>query len=76
MNNSLHGYNVDFFYFGVIIYYLIKYVNIINLIEIFINHIIIKNYSSSCINFVNELLISDNKQNKVFKDINELKIYL
>lgn len=71
---SLYGFNVDFFYFVVIIYLIFKkYVNVINLTEIFINHII-KNCSSSCINFVNELLISDYKQSKGFKDINELII--
>lgn len=82
LNHSLYDYNADYFNFGVIIYYLIfkKYVNVIkrtnNLTDIFINHTIIKNYSSSCIDFVNKLLISDYKQRIGFKNINELKNHL
>jgi len=82
LNRSLYDYNVDYFNFGVIIYYLIfkKYVNVIkklnNLTEIFINHTNINNYSSSCIDFVNKLLISDYKKRIGFKNINELKNHL
>lgn len=82
LNHSLYDYNVDYFNFGVIIYYLIfkTYVNVIkrrnNLTEIFINYTDIKNYSSSCIDFVNKLLISDYKERIGFKNINELKNHL
>ncbi len=82
LNHSLYDYNVDYFNFGVIIYYLIfkKFVNVIkketNLTQIYINPTSIKNYSSSCIDFVNKLLISDYKKRIGFKSINELKNHL
>ena len=82
LNHSLFDYNVDYFNLGVIIYYLIfkKFVNVIkkenNLTQIFINPTSIKNYSSSCIDFLNKLLISDYKKRIGFKSINELKQHL
>ena len=41
--------------------------------SIFINHTLIKNYSYSCIDFINKLLISDYKKRLGYKNIDELK---
>ena len=61
INKLLYDYNSDYYRLGVIIYYLIfkKNINIIkyerNVTEIIIDSNNIKNYSSSCIDFLNKL---------------------
>ena len=61
-NKLLYDYNSDYYRLGVIIYYLIfkKNINIIknerNLTDIIIDSNNIKNYSSSCIDFLNKLI--------------------
>ena len=76
---SSYDYNSDYYRLGVIIYYLIfkKYVNEIkkekNISEIQIEYKGIKNYSASCFDFLNKLIITDYKKRIGFKNINELK---
>ena len=78
-NKLLYDYNSDYYRLGVIIYYLIfkKNINIIknerNLTDIIIDSNNIKNYSSSCIDFLNKLIINDFRKRIGFKSINELK---
>ena len=79
LNRSDFDYNSDYYRLGSVLYYLIfkKYPYIIkqqyNISDIFINPKLIKNYSYSCIDFINNLLISDYKKRIGYKDINELK---
>ena len=79
LNRSSYDYNADYYNLGVVIYYLIfkKYVNLVkkqnNLTEIIINSKDIKNYTSSCIDFLNKLLITDYKKRIGFNNIEELK---
>ena len=79
LNRSDYDYNSDYYRLGSVLYYLIfkKYPYIIkqqyNISDIFINPKLIKNYSYSCIDFINNLLISDYKKRIGYKDINELK---
>lgn len=79
LNRSIFDYNSDYYRLGSIIYYLIfkKYPLVIkqkyNISDIFINPNLIKNYSFSCIDFLNKLLISDYKKRIGFKNISELK---
>ena len=76
---SLYDYNSDYYRIGVIIYYLIfkKYVNNVKkekkIKTIQINPNTVKNFSSSCIDFLNKLIIHDYKKRIGFKSINELK---
>lgn len=79
-NFSKYDYNSDYYRIGgSIIYYLIfkKYINEIkmenNITEVFLNYSNISNYSSSCIDFINKLIITDYKKRLGFKCINELK---
>ena len=78
MNHSNYDYNSDYYRLGSIIYYLIfkKYPNRAkkeyNVDKIILNQTL-SNYSSSCIDFVNKLLISDYRERIGFKGINELK---
>ena len=82
LNRSSYDYNADYYNLGVVIYYLIfkKYVNRVkkqnNLTEIFIDSKNIKNYTSTCIDFLNKLLITDYKTRIGFNNIDELKIHL
>ena len=77
-NNSVYDYNSDYYRLGSIIYYLIFKVypftikKINNIKDIYIDNRNIENYSFSCIDFLNKLLISDYKKRIGFKDINEL----
>ena len=79
LENLDFDYNSDYYRLGSVIYYLIfkNYPYIIkknyNISDIFINHTLIKNYSFSCIDFVNKLLISDYTKRIGYKSINELK---
>ena len=76
--NSEYDYNSDYYRLGSIIYYLIfkKYPFLVkkenNITDIFIDYKLVKNYSSSCINFLNQLLISNYKKRIGFKNIEEL----
>lgn len=76
---SNYDYNSDYYRIGVIIYYLIfkKYINQVkednNISEIKIEYNNITNYSSSCIDFLNKLIITDYKKRIGFKNISELK---
>lgn len=80
-NMKEYDYNSDYYRLGVILYYLIfkQNINIIkkqnSLKDITINPIEVKNYSSSCIDFVNKLIINDFKKRIGFKNINELKTH-
>ena len=73
-----YDYNSDYYRLGSIIFYLIfkTYPYIIKLeknsTEIKINYKV-KNYSQNCIDFLNQLIISDPIKRIGFKDINELK---
>ena len=79
LNHSEYDYNSDYYRLGSVIYYLIfkqypykvKLEN--NITEIFIDYRNINNYTYSCIDFLNKLLISDYKKRIGFKDIIELK---
>jgi serine/threonine protein kinase len=72
-------YNSDYYRLGSVIFYLIfkTYPYIVklknNATDIKINYKEIKNYSSTCIDFLNKLIISDPKKRIGFNDINELK---
>ena len=76
---EVFDYNSDYFRLGSIIYYLIfkiypydlRLKN--NIINIKVNYKDVKNYSENCIDFLNNLIISDPKKRIGFKDINELK---
>ena len=76
---SEYDYNSDYYRLGVILYYLIfkKNINIIkkenNINDILINPYNIKNYSISCIDFLNKLIISDFRKRIGLNSINELK---
>jgi len=73
-----YDYNSDYYRLGSVIFYLIfkTYPYILklehNFKEITINNTI-TNYSKSCIDFLNKLIISEPKKRIGFKDINELK---
>lgn len=77
-NLKIYDYSSDYYGLGQIIYYLIfkKYINQTkynNNSEIVIDYNNIKNYSSSCIDFLNKLIIKDYKKRIGFNNINELK---
>ena len=78
LNNSEYDYNSDYYRLGSVIHYLIfkKYPFMIkkenNITDIFIDSKYIKNYTNSCIDFLNKLLISDYKKRIGFKNIKEL----
>ena len=78
INNSEYDYNSDYYRLGSVIYYLIfkKYPFIVkkenNITDIFINYKYIKNFTYSCINFLNKLLVSDFKKRIGFKSVEEL----
>lgn len=82
LNHSLYDYNADYYNLGVIIYYLIfkQFVNLVkrnnNLNEIFVDYKTINNYTVPCIDFLNKLLISDNRKRLGFNNIDELKNHL
>ena len=79
LNYSNYDYNSDYYRLGSVIYYLLFKIypytkkKKLNIIDIFINYTLIKNYSYSCIDFLNKLLISNYKKRIGFKNINELK---
>lgn len=79
INHSRYDYNSDYYRLGGIIYFIIfkNFPNNIrnerNLSEIIINPHEIKNYSFSCIDFINKLLVTNYKKRIGFKNINELK---
>ena len=75
-----YDFNSDYYRLGgSILYYFLfkKYLNkdkiINNVSEIIINNKNISNYSSSCIDFINKLIITDYKKRIGFESINELK---
>ena len=78
LKQSKYDYNSDYYRLGSIIYYLIfkNYPYIIkkgnNITDIFVNYKYIKNYSSSCIDFLNKLIVSNFTKRIGFKNINEL----
>ena len=78
LNNSEYDYNSDYYRLGSIIYYLIfknypfTIKNKNNQTDIFINYKNITNYTYSCIDFLNKLLVSDYKKRIGFKNISEL----
>ena len=73
-----YDYNSDYYRLGSIIFYLIfktyPYIKKLekNSTEVTINYRV-KNYSQNCIDFLNQLIISDPIKRIGFKDINELK---
>ena len=76
--NTDYDYNSDYYRLGSVIYFLIfkKYPYMIkkkyNITDIYIDYKNIKNYTNSCIDFLNKLLISDYKKRIGFKNIQEL----
>ena len=74
-----YDYNSDYYRLGSVIYYLIfkKYPFMIrlekNITDIVVKYEDAKNFSVSCIDFLNQLIISDPKKRIGYKDINELK---
>ena len=79
INLSTYDYNSDYYRLGGMIYYIIfkKFPNYIkfetNLKDIIINPHEIKNYSFSCIDFINKLLINNYTKRIGFNNIDELK---
>ncbi len=79
MKFKKYYYNSDYYRLGSIIYYLIfktyPYIVMLNnnITNISINYKEIKNYSQYCIDFLNQLIISEPEKRIGFKDINELK---
>ena len=79
INHLNYDYNSDYYRLGSMIYYIIfkKFPNAIkeqkNLTNIRVNPNEIKNYSFSCIDFLNKLIITENTKRIGYKDINELK---
>ena len=77
-NNSEYDYNSDYYRLGSVIYYLIfkKYPYTIKkekkINEVFTEYKGISNYSFSCIDFMNKLLIANYTKRIGFKDIKEL----
>ena len=78
LNRLEYDYNSDYYRLGSVIYYLIfkKYPFNVkienNITDIFINYETVKNYSYSCIDFLNKLLLSDYKKRLGFGNISEL----
>ena len=76
-----YDYNSDYYRLGSVIYYLIfkKYPLMIknekNISDIFIDYKNITNYTYSCIDFLNKLLVSDYKKRIGYQNIKELKIH-
>lgn len=74
-----YDYNSDYYRLGSIIYYLIfktyPYIVLLqkNITNIKVDYKDAKNYSKNCIDFLNELIISEPKKRLGYKDINELK---
>lgn len=74
-----YDYNSDYYRLGGMIYFSIfrNYPNIIkqekNITDIIINYKETKNYSISCIDFINKLIITDKKKRIGFNNIYELK---
>ena len=80
-NLSLYDFNSDYYRLGGSILYYFIFKNYLNNVkkEKKINEIIvsnISNYSSSCIDFLNKLIITDYKLRIGFNNINELKNHL
>ncbi len=80
-NLKIYDYSSDYYGLGQIIYYLIfkKYINQTkynNNGEIVIDYNNIKNYSSSCIDFLSKLINKDYKKRIGFNNINELKNHI
>ena len=79
LNHLIYDYNSDYYRIGTILYYLIfkQYANDVknhnNISQITINYKNVKNYSSSCIDFLNKLMIANYKKRIGYKSINELK---
>ena len=79
LNHSEYDYNSDYYRIGTILYYLIfkEYANVVkkrnNFTDLIIDYNKITNYSSSCIDFLNNLIVTDYKKRIGFKNINELK---
>lgn len=74
-----YDYNSDYYRLGSMLYYLLyrKFPNVIrnntNITDIQINYNETKNYSSDCIDFINKLIITDNKKRIGYNNIDELK---
>ena len=81
LNNLEYDYNSDYYRLGSIIYYLIfkKYPLMIknekNISDVFIDYKNITNYTYSCIDFLNKLLVSDYKKRIGLHNIQELTIH-
>ena len=79
LKNAKYDYNSDYYRLGSIIYYLIFKIYPYtvkkkkNIIDLKINHDYNNYYSSSFIDFLNKLIISDYKKRIGFNSINELK---
>lgn len=81
LNYSEYEYNSDYYRLGSIIYYLIfkQYPLMVknekNISNIFVDYKVIKNYTYSCIDFLNKLLVSDYKKRIGLHNIQELTIH-
>ena len=79
INHLIYDYNSDYYRLGGMLYFIIfgTFPNILrknkNLTEIQINLNENNNYSFSCIDFINKLIIADYKKRIGFHDIDELK---
>ena len=74
-----YDYNSDYYRLGSMLYYLLfrKFPNVFrnntNITDIQINYNETKNYSSDYIDFINKLIITDNKERIGYNNIDELK---
>ena len=75
----VYDYNSDYYRLGSVIYYLIfkRYPFMVklekNITDIVVKYEDAKDFSSSCIDFMNQLIITDPEKRIGYKDINELK---
>ena len=80
-NNSIYDFNSDYYRLGGSILYYFIFKNYLNNIKLKnkLNEIIINdisNYSSNCIDFINQLIITNYKKRLGFKSIAELKNHI
>ena len=79
INHFRYDYNSDYYRLGGMIYYIIfknypnNIINERNLTDIIINPYEIKNYSFSCIDFINKLIVTNYTKRIGFNNIEELK---
>lgn len=78
-NYKTYDFNSDYYEFGSLLYYLLfkTFPNVIktnnNISDVTIKYSPNLNYSSNCIDFINKLIIDNQKERIGYKDVNELK---